>query len=86
MLKFRIQRLLAISCCLVVMTGCSLMPEAIQPHQLWKLNRNPPPPGEDAYFSVQDLPAPTSDTFREQRAVKAANTMPTNDPFGPISD
>ena len=31
--------------------GCSLMPHALQPQQLWKLNRQPPASG-DAYFSI----------------------------------
>ena len=35
----------------VGLAGCSLMPHALQPQQLWKLNRQPPASG-DAYFSI----------------------------------
>ena len=49
--------LLALLC--LGVAGCSLMPHALQPQQLWKLNRQPPASG-DAYFSI---PAEDFDDF-----------------------
>lgn len=53
----RIASLLLITFAISPLVGCSLMPHALQPEQLWKLNRQPPPSG-DAYFSIpaDDLP------------------------------
>ena len=48
----------------MLLPGCSLMPHALQPQQLWKLNRQAPASG-DAYFSVpaEDAAATSSELF-----------------------
>ncbi|QDT30780.1 hypothetical protein Mal48_00070 [Thalassoglobus polymorphus] len=42
-------------CCLA--SGCQMM-EWVQPHQLWKLNRQPAISRDDAYFNVPAQPVP----------------------------
>ncbi len=43
--------------------GCSFFPEALQPHNLQKLNRGPAPSGNgDPFLSIPDpIPAPSED-------------------------
>lgn len=76
-------RLIAIVAICVGSSGCMLMPEALQPHQLWKLNRQPPSSHEDAFFSVEDLPRPTSKSFSNDAKSKATKpeTDASSDPF-----
>jgi len=51
-------------------SGCSIFPESMQPHQLWKWNRNPGP-RQDPFFAVPD---PIHQKLnREQEATPAPN-------------
>lgn len=56
MRRFRVS--LAILLLGVLMPGCTMM-EWMQPHQLWKLNRQPAMGGDDAYFSIPAQPIPS---------------------------
>jgi hypothetical protein len=40
-------------------SGCNMIPHDLQPHRLWRFNRNPPPRHE-GYFSVSDPIEPAS--------------------------
>lgn len=48
--------LLGLAC---LSSGCQML-KWVQPHQLWKLNRQPAISRDDAYFSVPAHPLPTS--------------------------
>ena len=63
--------LAAAACCL---SGCTLFPEALQPHQLWKLNRQPASGRDDGLFSVSDpfldeAPAEDAETAGEPEGI-----------------
>ncbi len=56
-------------------SGCesimSKMPHDLQPHRLWRLNRQPDP-NRNAYFSVSD-PIPTADSEQPENDQPAAS-------------
>ena len=80
------KRLIAITACVLTSTGCTLMPEALQPHQLWKLNRQPPSSHEDAFFSIEDMPTPKSTSFSDDTDAAETASLPTSDPFAQLDD
>ncbi len=47
----RIRILVVLSLLGLCLPGCSML-QWMQPHQLWKLNREPAMGGEEGYFSV----------------------------------
>lgn len=44
-------------------SGCQML-QWVQPHQLWKLNRQPAISRDDAYFSIPARPLPTSESSK----------------------
>lgn len=70
-------RSLAIVVCVVAFNGCSLMPDAMQPHRLRTLNYHPQTRGEEAYLSIGDLPSPAAESFREPCATLTPQQMLT---------
>ena len=62
------------------LAGCTLMPEALQPHQLWKLNRQPASGRDDAFFSIPDpFQAETAGLAEESSAGEPPGGDPTSD-------
>lgn len=83
--------LAALLCAPVVcgaLTGCTLMPAALQPHQLWKLNRQPASGRDDAFFSVADPwtddaatdDATMDDAAMDDAAISAAEEFAAGEP------
>lgn len=62
-----------VSFLLICPTGCSMLPESMQPHQLQKLNRGDGY-SDDPFFSIQD-----SEATARQRALKNALTPDLDD-------
>ncbi|HVV99122.1 MAG TPA: hypothetical protein VHB77_02210 [Planctomycetaceae bacterium] len=53
----RLPLLFAIAVACSSLTGCALWPDALTPHNLWKLNRHSPPSG-DPFISQTDKVQP----------------------------
>lgn len=79
------KQLALIAACLLTTTGCTLMPEALQPHQLWKLNRQPASGRDDAFFSVEEKARPTSESYVGD-AAKTVEAVDSKDPFLGLDD
>lgn len=64
------------------MTGCQLLPHALQPSQLHKLNRGPEL-GRDTYnFSIKDPEIPTADNGLGNENTEAMSRALSDQPGG----
>ena len=68
------RRLLLLSILLLCGTGSGCMFfEKFEPHQLWKLNRQPSMMREDSYFSIPAVPVPAESAATASSAEKFLN-------------